>query len=244
VHPRADYIREEFGEPYTQHETYYIMRAEPQARVYLGLRDDIDPGRFRRAAELAAKQGFPFDLNQFVNSLPSAPHDLFLIPAGTVHCSGAGNLVLEVSSTPYIYTFKIYDYLRQDLDGELRPVSVERAFANIDFTRRSRWVNEHLKPAPRLLRGEEGAAEYLIGGLDLLFFAIHRLEFVREIADTAPGRFLVLNLVEGERVEIETAGGSTELRYAETIIIPASVGEYRLVNRGARPAKVVKAFVK
>jgi hypothetical protein len=50
--------------------------------------------------------------------------------------------------------------------------------------------------------------------------------------------------VEGECVEIQTARGSTELHYAETLIVPASVGEYRLVNRGSRACKVVKAFVK
>ena len=244
VHPRVDYIRQEFGEPYTQHETYYVMQAEPHARVYFGLQEDIDPDRFRKAAELARNQGVPFDTHEFVHSLPSKPHDLFLLPAGTVHCSGAGNLVLEISSTPYVYTFKIYDYLRQDLEGELRRVSVERAFANINFTRRGRWVAEHLKPVPRLLRGNDEAAEYVIEDLDLLFFAIHRLEFAREITDAGRDRFLVLNLVEGECVEIQTARGSTELHYAETLIVPASVGEYRLVNRGSRACKVVKAFVK
>jgi len=244
VHPRPDYVRDEFGELYTQHETYYIMQAEPHARVYFGLQEDIDPDKFRKAAELAKNQAVPFDINEFVHSRPSKPHDLFLIPAGTVHCSGAGNLVLEISSTPYLYTFKIYDYLRKDLDGALRHVSIEHAFANINFARKGRWVAGHLKPAPRLLRGDSEAAEYVLEDLDLLFHAIHRLEFTREITDAVRDRFLVLNLVEGECVEIETARARTELHYAETIIVPASVGEYRLVNRGSPACKVVKAFVK
>jgi mannose-6-phosphate isomerase class I len=244
VHPRPDYIRDEFGEPYTQHETYYVMQAGPGARVYFGLQEDIDPAKFRAAAERAKNEAIPFDINEFVHSLPSQPHDLFLIPAGTVHCSGADNLVLEISSTPYMYTFKIYDYLRQDLDGTLRHVSIEHAFANIEFSRKGRWVAEHLKPAPRLLRGDSEAAEYVLEDLDLFFHAIHRLEFTREISDAVRNRFLVLNLVEGECVEIETARGKTELHYAETIIVPAGMGEYRLINRGSRACKVVKAFVK
>lgn len=244
VHPRVDYIREEFGEPFTQHESYYVMQAEPGARVYLGLREDVDPEGFRRAAEHADKDGRPFEIDVYVNSLPSAPHDLFLIPAGTVHCSGAGNLVLEISATPYIYTFKIYDYLRKDLSGELRPVSLNRAFANIDFGRRTRWVAQHLKQAPRLLRGDSAASEYVIGDLDLLFFVIHRLEFLHEMSDATQGRFLVLNLVQGERVEIRSDGRTAEIRYGETIIVPASIDEFKLVNCGLTSARVVKAFVR
>ena len=243
VHPRVDYIREEFGEPFTQHEAYYVMQAEPGARVYLGLREDMDAAAFRKAAELSDRGGIPFEIDDFVNSLPSAPHDLFLIPAGTVHCSGAGNLVLEISATPYIYTFKIYDYLRKDLSGHLRSVFVDRAFANIDFTRRSRWVSEHLKQSPRLIRGGAEAGEYVIGSLDQLNYAVHRLEFQKQIEDSGHGRFVVLNLVAGERVEIHHAGGKAELRYAETIILPAAIGDYRLVNTGASPCKVVKAFI-
>jgi mannose-6-phosphate isomerase class I len=244
VHPRVDYIREEFGEPFTQHETYYVMQADPGARVYLGLREDIDPAAFRKAAELAQRDGTPFEIAAHVHSIPSSEHDLFLIPAGTVHCSGAGNLVLEISATPYIYTFKISDYLRKDLTGHLRQVFVDRAFANIDFTRRARWINDHLKPLPRLIREDAGAGEYVIADLPQLFFRIHRLEFENQISDVCNGRFLVLNLVAGERVDILHGSRRTELRYAETLIVPASVGEFQVVNKGNGPCKIVKAFIR
>ena len=244
IHPRVDYIRDEFGEPFTQHETYYVMQAELGARVYLGLREDIDPAAFRKAAEGAEREGTPFEIGDHVHSIPSSAHDLFLIPAGTVHCSGAGNLVLEISATPYIYTFKIYDYLRKDLTGQLRQVFVDRAFANIDFTRRAPWVNDHLKPAPRLIREDAGAAEYVIADLPQLFFRIHRLEFEHQISDACNGRFLVLNLVAGERVEILHGSRRTELRYAETIIVPASVGEFQVVNKGQGSCKLVKALIR
>ena len=59
------------------------------------------------------KNGTKVDIDSFVNSIDVKPHDLVSIPNGTVHCSGEGNLVLEISATPYIFTFKIYDYLRK-----------------------------------------------------------------------------------------------------------------------------------
>jgi len=245
VHPRLDYIRDEFGEPLTQDETYYIVTCEPGARVFLGLRDDADPEAFKAAAVAARDQATPFDIADHVNSFPAAPHELFLIPSGTVHCSGADNLVLEISATPYIYTFKIYDYLRRDLRGELRHTHLDHAFANIDATRRATWAGAHLRPEPEPVRQGSTWAEYSIGDSDLLFFAIHRLEFTETIVDDTAGKFVVLNLVGGERCHILTSDNEpVELRFAESIIIPAAVGGYALRNGGDAPCKVVKAFVK
>ncbi len=245
VHPRVDYIRDEFGEPFTQDETYYIVACEPDAQVFLGLRDDADVARFKEDALTARDRAIPFEITDYVTSLPSAPHDLFLIPSGTVHCSGADNLVLEISATPYIYTFKIYDYLRSDLHGNLRHVHLDRAFANLDATRTAPWVQEHLVPTPVALREGTTWGEYRIGDIDQLFFAIHRLEFSDEIADRTEGKFVALNMVEGERCEILTHGNKpVELRFAESIVIPATVGDYALRNAGGVPCKVVKAFVK
>ena len=245
VHPRVDYIRTEFGEPLTQDETYYIVTCDPDARVFLGLREDSSVEALKTDALAARDQHIPFEITDHVNDFPSQPHDLFLIPSGTVHCSGANNLVLEISATPYIFTFKIYDYLRRDLSGNLRHVHLDHAFANIEPTRTTDWVKQHLIPQPELLRAGVGWAEYSIGNIDQLFFAIHRLEFTDTIEDQTNGKFVALNLVEGDRCEIlSPTGEPVELRFAESIIIPASLGSYVLRNTSSGACKVVKAFVK
>jgi mannose-6-phosphate isomerase class I len=245
VHPRLDYIRNEFGEPFTQDETYYIVTCKPDSQVYLGLRDDVDLKSFQADAEAARDRGISFEIIKHVNSMPSHQHDLFLIPSGTVHCSGANNLVLEISATPYIYTFKIYDYLRSDLNGKLRHVHLEHAFANIEPTRTASWVQANLCPKPILLRSGTTWAEYSIGDIDQLFFAIHRLEFTDMIDDATCGKFIALNLVEGECCEVLTAGNEpVQLRFAESLVVPASVEHYQLRNIGNIPCKAVKAFVK
>ncbi|GHO46829.1 class I mannose-6-phosphate isomerase [Ktedonospora formicarum] len=245
VHPRVDYIRDQFGEPFTQDETYYIVTCDEDARVYLGLREETDRESFKSAALAARDQSMPFEITDHVNSFPSKPHDLFLIPSGTVHCSGANNLVLEISATPYIFTFKIYDYLRRDLSGNLRHVHIDHAFANLDSTRTTNWVRQNLIPQPELLREGSGWAEYRIGDIEQLFFAIHRLEFSIAIEDETQGKFVALNFVEGETCEILSPGNDpVELRFAESIILPASISHYTLRNTGNVPCKVVKAFVK
>jgi hypothetical protein len=99
--------------------------------------------------------------------------------------------------------------------------------------------------APVVVREGPTWGEYCIGDIPRLFFAIHRLEFSDVIEDATDGKFIALNLVEGERCEILTDGTApVELRFAESIIIPANVGRYVLHNTGGTPCKAIKAFVK
>jgi mannose-6-phosphate isomerase class I len=229
-HPRDAYAHDVFGLPYTQHESYYVMKTAPGATVFHGLRPDADVAAFRADAEAAARTGKPFDPARYLQEHVSEPHQLYLIPGGTPHASGAGNVVLEISATPYLYTLRFYDWVRRGLDGELRPVHVEHAFANLDGDGASGPVE------PAVLRAGDGWREVVLGKDPAIFFAVHRLEFERELSDDTRGRFHVLNLVDGD--EIEVAGHP--LAYAETLVVPAAVGPYML--RGG-PARVVKAFV-
>jgi hypothetical protein len=122
---------------------------------------------------------------------------------------------------------------------------VRHAFANLDPRRRGDSVRRELIPEPRVVRAGEGWVELELGNLPELFYAVHRLDFEDEVTDDTEERFHVLNLVEGEEVEIETAaGGVHRLAYAETIVVPAVVGEYRLRRIRGGPCKVVKAFVR
>ncbi len=243
-HPTEQYMREVFGLPYTQHETYYVMDTKPGAQIFLGLRDDADLEAFRAEAEHAQGSGFAFDPERHLQTHPAEQHRLYLIPAGTPHASGAGNVVLEISATPYLYTLRFYDWLRRDLDGDLRPVHLAHAFSNLDARRSGDAVRRELVPEPKTLRTDAGSAELELGRLPDLFFAVHRLDFEDAARDDASERFHVLNLVAGEEVEIATEAGAVHrLAYAETIVVPAAVGRYRIRRVRGGACKVVKAFI-
>jgi mannose-6-phosphate isomerase class I len=166
-----------------------------------------------------------------------------VIPAGTPHASGADNVVLEISATPYLYTLRFYDWLRRDLEGELRPVHLAHAFSNIDPLRTGESVRRELIPEPRPVRQGRDWVELELGGLPDLFFAVHRIDFEEAVDENTAGRFHVLNLVAGQQIEIESETGVHELAYAETIVVPAAVGQYRLRRARGGACKVVKAFV-
>lgn len=118
VHPTNEYIRTTFGMRYTQDESYYLLDAQSGAGVYLGVKTGTDPQEMVAALRTAQQGGTPFDAERFINYIPARKHDHFLIPGGTIHCSGGGALVLEISATPNIFTFKMWDWGRMGLDGK------------------------------------------------------------------------------------------------------------------------------
>ena len=245
VHPKQNYIQRNFGETYTQDETYYISSAKPGAKVYLGLTENCDLKEFRTKLEYSMKNGEEVDIEKYVNWEPSKPHDLFLIPNGTVHCSGAGNLVLEISATPYIFTFKIYDYLRRDLDGNLRPINIERGFENIRPERRKSWVQKNLVAKPEIIAEGSDWKEEILYNKPFTFYNIHRIEFLSEYSFDTKGKSYTINLVEGEQITIESENGrKIDLSFLETMIIPAAAGKVRLTNKSVRLCKIIKVYVK
>jgi mannose-6-phosphate isomerase class I len=244
-HPRPRYIHEEFGETFTQDEAYYILDARPGARVYLGFTEAADPATFRAELERSVREGIPVDIERHVQTLPARKHDLFLIPNGTIHCSGVNTLVLEISATPYIFTFKMYDWVRMDLDGRPRTLNIERAFANLHFHRRGSRVTHELVSRPRLLAHGSDWQIFHLPTHPEHFYDVHRVEFMSSVKRETQGSCHVMNLVEGEAILVETGDGRRQrFNYAETFIVPAAAGRYRLRNAGRIPAKVVTTFLK
>ncbi|MFQ3561249.1 class I mannose-6-phosphate isomerase [Streptomyces gramineus] len=244
-HPQEQYMRDVFGWPYTQHETYYVTACEPGAQILLGLTEHADPDVMRRQVEDAVAHGTPVPVEDHVQIHPATVGQLFMIPAGTPHASGAGNLVLEVSATPYLYSLRFYDWLRKDAAGASRPLPYAHGFANLDTTRRGEDVPKDLIQQPRTLRAGEGWREEVIGALPEMFYAVHRLIVAPEavVADDTAGRFHILNVAAGRGAVIETETGSHFLAFAETITVPAAVGPYRIRAVGGDEVHVVKALV-
>lgn len=243
-HPSLDYIQQNFGENLTQDETYYMLDCKPGSKVYLGFQSDIDPGAFRDALDDSYENGVAVDVEKYVQTFEAAKHDFFLIPNGTVHSSGRDNLVLEISATPYIFTFKMYDWLSTDLQGEPRPINIDHAFNNLRFDRKGERVAEELISKPYVLEQGANWATYHLPTHEAHFYDVHRIEFASEVTVKTRESCQLMMLVEGDEIEVHAGAVTATFRYAETFVVPASVSAYRLVNKSGGIAKVVKAFVK
>ena len=250
VHPLTEYIQRHFGMHYTQDESYYILDAGPDSSVYLGLREEVDPGLMLSALRAAQAGGPAFPAEQFANRWPAAPHDHFLIPAGTVHCSGRNTMVLEISATPYIFTFKLWDWGRLGLDGKPRPIYLDHGAANICWERTTEWTRKNLINAFTPVASGDGWNEERTGLHDREFIETRRHRFTSTVSHHTAGGLNVLNLVSGQEAVVESPDGAFEpfvVHYAETFIVPAAVGPYTIRPHGAvlgQECITIKAFVR
>ncbi|MCU7548804.1 ROK family protein [Chitinophagaceae bacterium LB-8] len=243
-HPRTNYIKEKFGENFTQDETYYILDCADDAKVYLGFQDDIEPSKFKSALINAQKNNEEIKVEEYVQSFTAQKHDLFLIPNGTVHASGKNNLVLEISSTPYIFTFKMYDWLRLDLNGQPRPINIEHAFNNLYFDRKGDYVSSNLISHPKVIKEWNEGRVVKLPTHPEHFYTVDRYEFTNDTTIKTNGQCHCCMLVEGEEIEVIVNGKTTVFKYAETFIIPASVQEYKVLNQKGGKAYLLVAYVK
>jgi mannose-6-phosphate isomerase class I len=249
VHPLTEYIQDQFGMPYTQDESYYLLDAAPDASVYLGLRSNIDPARMARRLREAQRGSQPFPAAEFVNRWPARRHDHFLIPAGTIHCSGRNSMVLEISSTPYIFTFKLWDWGRLGLDGLPRPIHLEHGLANIQWDRDTDWVARNLVNRVQAVAEAPGWREERTGLHEREFIETRRHWFDGPVPHETRGSVHVLNLVEGASAIVESPDGAFDdfaVHYAETFIVPAAVGRYvvRPLEKGASKCATIRASVR
>ena len=236
VHPLTEYIQEKFGMHYTQDESYYMMDTEDDAIVYLGLREGVNPETMMSELEEAQSSGKPFVAERHVQTWPVKKHDHVLIPAGTVHCSGKNSMVLEISATPYIFTFKLWDWGRLGMDGKPRPINIEHGKKNIQWDRTTEWTRKNLVNSIEKVAEGDGWIEERTGLHEREFIETRRHWFTKKVDHTTNGGVQVICLIEGEEVLVECPNKTFEpfvVHYAEVFIVPAKVGSYTICPHGS-----------
>jgi mannose-6-phosphate isomerase class I len=235
LHPGADFVVPNHNELGRQDESYYIVATAQRARTYLGFNRGQDPEEFIREVKRSEKDYQPVDYQKYIYSVESKPGIQVMIPAGTIHGSGKNQLILEIGSlTVGSYTYKMYDYLRKDLDGKPRPIHTY--FGNINLNRgmMQDYVEQHLvNGGYRVLREEGDAKEVVVGECEQLYFSLRNLIFGNYMTDDTKGDFHVLALVDGEDVTVRSKKDPSrkfDMKFMDIIVVPADFGEYELIN--------------
>lgn len=250
VHPLHAYALEQFGIPYTQNESYYFLEAADDAFVYLGLQEGIAPEAMIRDLQKAQEGDAGFEAEEYVAKWPIKKHAHILIPSGTVHCSGANSVVLEISATPFNFTFKLWDWGRLGLDGKPRPISLKHGEKNIQWNRTTRWTADHLINHIEPLAAGDGWREERTGLDEGSFIETRRHWFSRKVTHNTNGVVNVVNLIEGAEAIVESPSGAFEpfvVHYVETFIVPAIVGEYTVRPHGSSEGQeigTIKAYIR
>jgi len=107
-------------------EMWYIL----QSNVGAGLTNGFTHALTRQEYDKHRKAG---ELTQILNEVPVEAHDVFFIPAGTVHAIGKGSLFVEIQQSSDV-TYRIHDFDRLDSSGNKRELHTELALDAIDFS--------------------------------------------------------------------------------------------------------------
>jgi mannose-6-phosphate isomerase class I len=250
VHPLTSYIQEKFGMHYTQDESYYIMDAAEDSTMYLGLKNDINPEEFIKDLKKAQEGGYVFPDKNYINCFTPKKHDHYLIPAGTVHCGGKNMVVLEISATPYIFTFKLWDWGRVGLDGVPRPVHIEHGEKNIQYQWNGDWVNKKLINQFEIINEQEGYLAEKTGLHEREFIETIRHWTVKKVNINTHKSVNMLNLIEGDEAIVESPTNKFEpfvVHYAETFIIPANIETFSIRPYGKsidQRIGVIQAYIR
>lgn len=208
VHPADDYRGLTVGES-GKTEMWVVLHAEPGAKVIFGLQ----PGVTRLAFAAAIAEGH---IMAALQELDVDSGDVFSVPAGTVHALGTGLVVAEVQQSSDT-TYRVYDYGRLGLDGQLRELHVEHALA----------VSHYVEP-PAVAKAVPPKPNVWQELCSSPFFVVAQGECNGEwTQETSPLSFEALMILTGTGL-IVWDDGTTAVHGGTTLLIPASMGVYRL----------------
>jgi mannose-6-phosphate isomerase len=211
VHPNDEYAHtvEAATGFHGKTEAWYILHAEPGADLIHGL------ARPSSREEIAAALG-DGSLMDLMRRVPAAAGDTIFVPAGTIHAINAGIMLFEIQEKSDL-TYRVYDYDRRDAQGQPRELHVERALDVIDYGE---------QPLALVQQQPIDTARTLL--VSCAYFAMERWALDLPVdAATDPASFEILTAIDGA-AELTWGGGAERLGRGESIVLPASQGEYRL----------------
>ena len=198
VHPSDSYALEHEGQ-FGKTEMWYVVEAEEGAGLYMGLKEKCDADTFAKAVS----DGTVEDLLSFKKVKKG---DVYFIPSGTIHAIGAGVLIFEIQQNSTL-TYRLYDYMRRDKDGNLRELHVDKAMkvSNLD------------QYTPAVYEGE---TDEVIGKCEYFKTSKYKLKLSKKTFDVTKESFLSITCVGGEGV-IE----GEKITTGDTFFAPVGVGE-------------------
>jgi mannose-6-phosphate isomerase len=209
VHPHDEYVKSGFS---GKSEMWYVMDAEPDAKVILGFSRDITKDEFSERIK-------DNTLLEVVNEIPVKKGDVFYVKSGTLHAIGKGILIAEIQQNSDI-TYRVYDYKRTDRDGKTRELHVNDA---LEVTKRT--------PPEEGFRGINKSCD---DGSVLLvknpYFCVYKCVDIKTINVTEKS-FCALLFVDGMgSLSYIEEGSKKQINFkrGDSVFIPAEFGEFSL----------------
>lgn len=161
-------------------EMWYIVEAEPGAKLVYGLNEEFD----REKIADAIRDG---TLEEHLNYVEVKAGETYFIPSGLVHAICAGIVIAEIQQNDDV-TYRLYDYMRRQPDGTLRELHVD---ASLDTVRG--FTPEEIDSI-RFSKGRESAASELA---NCDYFKADKLEISGSVTLKTGGRFMHVLFIDG-----------------------------------------------
>lgn len=220
VHPNDAQAQRLDGKPRGKTEAWYILATEPGAQLAIA----IQPGTTRDQMAQAIRNNTLEDLVVYADVVPG---DVLFIPAGTVHAIGPGVMLYEIQQACEL-TYRLYDWGRMGLDGKPRPLHIEKG---VEVS--------HLDSVPEIKHtGSDTSAVVCLVSCPFFETLLYRLDGETVSLDTQARTFHALTCIEGRAVVTAGDTAPVEIGLGQTVLIPASVGQYSLSGI----ARVLRAY--
>lgn len=195
---------------YGKNEAWYVLDADPDARIYMGFNKDMDVPEFLERCAAGT-------LEEVLNVVTPRKGDFFFIEAGTVHSAGGGLVIAEIQQLSDV-TYRIYDWGREHNPATARQMHVDQALSCINYRKYdgSGYVpGGGDAPVRKLVSNKYFTANEILLGNPLRVWP-DRYE-----------SFILYTCVEGEAVIYGTPDGEKyPLRVGGWILVPAAMQEF------------------
>ncbi len=192
-------------------EMWYIVDCKPQSYIYLGFSERITQSEFLRRS----KEG---TICEVLNRVHVKKGDVFFILPGTIHAIGEGIVIAEIQQNSNT-TFRVYDYNRRDVKGNLRPLHLERAVQVLNYN--------PIIPSECRANGITTFSGFTMTEMfSCSYFKAYKLDVETEAMLICDGSsFQHILCVEGEAI-ILSGKDKYKINTGESYFMPAALGEY------------------
>lgn len=223
LHPHDDLAKKRHNS-FGKTEMWYVMQADKRANLIVGFQKDSNKEEYLHHLENKS-------LLDILNVDEVQKGDVYFIPTGRVHAIGAGVMLAEIQQTSDI-TYRVYDWDRQDDQGNYRELHTEEAIDAIDYKAQSSYKTDYEKSQNE--SSEIVSCPYFTTNV----LPVHgKLELNHDDKSS----FVIYLCVDG-KVEFSTGQNKEDLQMGETLLVPASMKDF--VIESSEHSELLEVYIK
>ena len=219
LHPN-DQLAKKRHDCFGKTEMWYIMDADPGAKLIVGFNKTVDKAAYKASLENDT-------LLELLNYEEVGEGDTFFINTGKIHAIGAGVLLGEIQQTSDI-TYRVFDFNRRDKEGNLRELHTDLALDAIDYEKKDDFKVAYSK-AKNALNTMVGCPYFTTNFLNLTS------DFSQDVSDRDS---FTIYLCVGGSANIANDWGTTELKKGETVLVAAASSKIAIATSEAKILEV------